>query len=183
MQLNYKNNTHFNNNNFITMAYNNFNNRRGNGFRNNNRNFNTARPTKRIEEPVFRLASFVMHSAEMKRFAGLAIIKYLKDNGIMTGDKMYVEFNWEKISVTADGFAREFPIAEEWVVKSIAAATISFSAYATSVISSFLAYSTENGVEYSEFKQEELNAIAEGILTSVEENKLAKAEARNNYKK
>lgn len=165
------------------MAYNNFNNHRTNNYRTNNRSFNTARPTKRIEEHVFRLASFVMHSAEMKRFAGLAIIKYLKDNGIMSGDKMYVEFNWEKISVSADGYAREFPIYEEWVIKSIAAATITFSAYATSVLGNFISTETANGNTYAELKQEELNTIAEAIFTSIEENKVAKAEARQQYKK
>lgn len=92
---------------------------------------------RKMPKHVVEIALILMNNAEIRRFTGIGICNYLKQKSIITGDKNFTVFKWNKFAVISNGLSREFNYSEPFFIKCLVASFASFSASAQKTIEDF----------------------------------------------
>ena len=79
----------------------------------------------------------IKNNTEIRRFTSLAIINYLKQKGIISGDNNYVTYYWEKFRVISNGLSVEYRYTEKFLIKALIGSFASFANNAENIINEF----------------------------------------------
>lgn len=119
---------------------------------------------QKLPEHLTNLVRIVKNNAEIKRYCSLGILNYLTQKGVISGEKKYVEFKWNKFIITTDGWSREFSYKEPFFINCLVA---SFTCFANSATKTIEIYVNKEIKDVKEISQDTSLEIA----NSVEESK------------
>lgn len=101
-----------------------------------NKNGNTIT----IPKHIYNLAAIVNNNYDVRRFTALNILKELEEIGDIEpiATNRYVDFSWNKFTVSADGIRKQYSYREDFFIKSLSKAFEDFAKQAENNISVFI---------------------------------------------
>lgn len=126
---------------------------------------------KKMPEVYTNLIRIIKNNAEIRRFTALGILNYLKQKGVINGEKKYVTFKWNKFVVTADGWSREFSYKQAFFINCLVAAFSCFANSANKTIEDFVNSEIVNG------REEITPDAAKNIVNDIKDSKASPVEA------
>lgn len=128
------NNNRYNNGNFRAKSNNNANAPVKKFFKQRNADL---KKNPNLPDYVKNLIKILKNNAEMRRFVSIGIIQYLRNEGVVTGKSVYVDFAWSKFAVVVDGLGKDYRYNEAWVATAFIAALRNFSDNVIEVVNNY----------------------------------------------
>lgn len=110
---------------------------------------------EKLPEHLVNLVAIIKNNSEIRRFTSLAIINYLKQKEIITGEHNFVLFGWTKFTVKSDGLGIDYRYNENFFINSLVGSFESFANNSESIINKFVI--TENKKLNNEIINETIN--------------------------
>lgn len=93
---------------------------------------------EKLPEHLVNFVAIIKNNNEIRRFTSLAIINYLKQKEIITGEHNFVIFGWTKFTVKSDGLGIDYRYNEQFLIDSLVGSFKSFANNAEKIIIEFI---------------------------------------------
>lgn len=114
---------------------------------------------------VVAISVILRNNSAIRRLTSLGIINWLKQHDIIKGDKNWVNFKWEKFTVTSEGMARDYLYTEKFFLINFLASFNAFVSISVDTVKHFVSVESADGPTINE--QE---AACQEIINYAKEN-------------
>lgn len=136
---------------------------------------NYSELAKKYGENTIALIRIIFNNADIKRYTSLAIINWLKQKGIINGDKIYISFYWNKFTISVDGLNRDYSYNEPFFINCFVASFKIQANFVQKLIDGFVneKFATEEVI----VNEDSINSVIEASENKIENKSILDNEA------
>lgn len=141
---------------------------------------NYSELAKKYGENTIALIRIIFNNADIKRYTSLAIINWLKQKGIITGNKVYISFYWNKFTVSVDGLNRDYSYNEPFFINCFVASFKIQANFVQKLIDGFV--DEQFNAEETVVNEDSIDSVMKASENKIENKSIFENENENDIK-